>query len=225
MKSIKPDRKPDPQGSGKMVEEYWGPSLKMLGDFKFLDSLREYDKDSISPAIIKRIREKWVCPGVYGVLNEPTSLHTCTHSHTCIFLLLHLRTLLIRYCTNPDFNPDVIKSASAACEGLCRWVRAMEVYERIAKVVAPKKQALAEAEAELGTQMAKLNEKRKELKAVLDKLSALNSELEAMKKKKESLEANIDLCSKKLDRAEKLIGGLGGEKERWSEAARVLGVK
>ena len=41
--------------------------------------------------------------------------------------------------------------------------------------------------------------------------------------KKAQLEAQIDLCSKKLVRAEKLIGGLGGEKDRWSEAAKVLG--
>ena len=44
-----------------------------------------------------------------------------------------------------------------------------------------------------------------------------------MQSKKASLEANIDLCSKKLDRAEKLIGGLGGEKERWGKAAHDLG--
>lgn len=74
---------------------------------------------------------------------------------------------ICRYCTNPDFNPDVIKSASTACEGLCKWVRAMEVYDRVAKVVAPKKAKLAEAEAELSVQMAKLNEKRAELQAVL----------------------------------------------------------
>ena len=43
----------------------------------------------------------------------------------------------------------------------------MEVYDRVAKVVAPKKIALAEAEAELAVQMTKLNEKRAELKAVL----------------------------------------------------------
>jgi dynein heavy chain len=30
------------------------------------------------------------------------------------------------------------------------------------------------------------------------------------------------LCSKKLDRAQKLIGGLGGEKDRWSTAAADL---
>lgn len=58
MKNIKPERKPDPSGSGKMIEDYWAPSQKVLGDFKFLDSLKAYDKDNIPPAIIKKIREK-----------------------------------------------------------------------------------------------------------------------------------------------------------------------
>ena len=40
----------------------------------------------------------------------------------------------LRYVTNPDFDPNNIRSVSSACEGLCRWVRAMEVYERVAKV-------------------------------------------------------------------------------------------
>lgn len=44
-----------------------------------------------------------------------------------------------------------------------------------------------------------------------------------MTKKKQSLEKNINICTKKLERAEKLIGGLGGEKERWSHAAKDLG--
>ena len=58
-----------------------------------------------------------------------------------------------------------------------------------------------------------------------DKLQALNDEFEAMTQKKKDLEDNIDLCSKKLDRAEKLIGGLGGEKARWTSSAQVLGEK
>lgn len=49
---------------------------------------------------------------------------------------------------------------------------------------------------------------------VLDKVEALQAEFDAMNKKKIDLENNIDLCSKKLDRAEKLISGLGGEKDR-----------
>lgn len=34
----------------------------------------------------------------------------------------------------------------------------------------------------------------------------------------------VDNCGKKLIRAEKLIGGLGGEKSRWTEAAKNLQV-
>jgi len=185
MKVVKPERKPDPSGSGKMVEDYWGPSQKMLGDLRFLDSLKSYDKDNISPNIMKTIRSK--------------------------------------YITNKDFLPEVVRQASTACEGLCKWVRAMEVYDRVAKVVAPKKEKLKGAEAELKVQMDKLNEKRAELKEVTDKLQALNDELGKMREKKADLEKNIDLCSKKLDRAEKLIGGLGGEKTRWTETAISLG--
>ena len=56
MLSIKPERKPD--GSGKMVDDYWSSSQKLLGDMKFLDRLKQYDKDSIQPQIMKKIREK-----------------------------------------------------------------------------------------------------------------------------------------------------------------------
>jgi dynein heavy chain len=44
-----------------------------------------------------------------------------------------------------------------------------------------------------------------------------------MQQKKKELEDNIHQCEQKLIRAEKLIGGLGGEKDRWTESAKVLG--
>ncbi|XP_062847578.1 dynein axonemal heavy chain 3 [Trichomycterus rosablanca] len=187
MKGIKPERKPDPNGSGKMIEDYWGPSKKLLGDMKFLENLKAFDKDNIPAANIKKIREKFI--------------------------------------ENPEFQPSLIKSVSSACEGLCKWVRAMEVYERVAKVVAPKKERLREAEEELAAQMQTLSVKRAELKAVEDRLSALNDTFAAMMQKKKDLENNIEQCSQKLIRAEKLIGGLGGEKDRWTEAARLLGIR
>lgn len=58
MKGIKSERKPDPSGSGKMIEDYWGPSQKLLGDLKFLEGLKSYNKDVIDPAIMKKIRER-----------------------------------------------------------------------------------------------------------------------------------------------------------------------
>lgn len=57
MLAVKPERKPDPT-TGKMAEDYWGPSLKVLGDLRFLDKLKNYDKDNIQPAIMKKIRDK-----------------------------------------------------------------------------------------------------------------------------------------------------------------------
>ncbi len=89
----------------------------------------------------------------------------------------------------------------------------------------PQKEKLKEAEEELAVQMQMLAVKRAELKEVEDRLQALNDTFEGMIQKKKDLEANIELCSQKLIRAEKLIGGLGGEKDRWMEAARLLGIK
>ena len=71
-----------------------------------------------------------------------------------------------RYVTNPEFEPSLVKNASKACEGICKWVRALDIYDRVIKIVAPKKLKLAEAEAELDVQMTKLNQKRAELKMV-----------------------------------------------------------
>ncbi|KOB78676.1 hypothetical protein OBRU01_02040 [Operophtera brumata] len=179
----------------KPFDDFWGPSQKMLGDMKFLDGLRNYDKDNIPVATMKKIRDK-----------------------------------------------------------------AMDVYDRVIKVVAPKKAALAEAEGELQMQMNTLNIKRAQLQGVLDKpvfheadarraadrrtgrredaLDAtskgsagvalqhywltLNDEFSEMTRKKKGLEDEIDLCSTKLMRAEQLIGGLGGEKTRWTQLAKDL---
>ena len=68
----------------------------MMGDMRFLDSLREFDKDHIPAPIIKKIRAG--------------------------------------YTTNKEFDPAIIKNVSSACEGLCKWVRAVEVYDEVAKV-------------------------------------------------------------------------------------------
>lgn len=54
-----------------------------------------------------------------------------------LFVLLSshpLSFLFSRYVPNPDFKPEVIRSISTACEGLCKWVLAMDVYDRVAKV-------------------------------------------------------------------------------------------
>lgn len=56
----------------------------------------------------------------------------------------------------------------------------------------------------------------------MDKLAAMEADLQANTEKKVKLEGEVQLCSIKLERAEKLIGGLGGEKVRWTETAQRL---
>lgn len=55
LKDVKPDRIPNPGGVG-MVEDYWGPSKRVLGDLKFLESLINFDKDNINPKIIHKLQ-------------------------------------------------------------------------------------------------------------------------------------------------------------------------
>lgn len=117
-----------PQPDGRIADDYWKVSLKVLSDVKFLDSLLNFDKDNIPEKIIDRIRKD--------------------------------------YLTNENFDPDKIKSASTACEGLCKWIFAISAYDRVARIVAPKKKALAEAQAIYNAAMTELNIKREQLKEV-----------------------------------------------------------
>lgn len=73
------------------------------------------------------------------------------------------------YTDDSDFDPDKVKKGSVAAAGLCKWVHAMVVYNRVAKVVGPKRAALAEAESTLAQAMADLGEKQAMLKVILEK--------------------------------------------------------
>lgn len=59
MFGIKPDKIKDPEDPTKKIKDYWGPAKKqLLGDSKFLQKLKDYDKDNIEPKIVAKIRKK-----------------------------------------------------------------------------------------------------------------------------------------------------------------------
>ena len=180
-------RIPDPNDPSKRIMDFWGPSVKLLGDPNFITRLKTYDKDNISPKIIKEIQTK--------------------------------------YMTQETFNPVAAEKASKAAAGLCKWCFAMETYDRVAKVVGPKREELAVAEETLAITMKGLNEQKAALKLVEDDLQGLQDQLEGANKRKADLGAQVDLCGKKLVRAKQLIDGLGGEKSRWEEFVVELGAK
>ena len=126
------------------------------------------------------------------------------------------------YCRNPDFAPAKIAKASQAAEGFCKWVLAMEVYDRVAKQIEPKRAALAEAEEKLRRASEQLAAKKAQLAEVEALLSDLTTQLQLCNAKKQSLELQVTECSERLDRAEKLLGGLSTEKVRWEERVKTL---
>ena len=70
-----------PDDPTKKIDDWWGPAKTVLGDMKFLQKLKDYDRDNIDEKLIKKIRKKFAP-------------------------------------NNPDFQPDLIRKSSVACEGL-----------------------------------------------------------------------------------------------------------
>ncbi|XP_060531522.1 dynein axonemal heavy chain 12 [Cylas formicarius] len=183
IKGVKPDRVVD-VATGRTILDYWKPSVKILGDINFLQSLKDFDKDNIKPEYMAKLRKE--------------------------------------YITHKDFKPSVVAKASSAAEGLCKWIIAMDMYDKVYKIIAPKKAKLEQAEREFSEIMETLTEKRNEAKRLEAQLLELHEKLDDATRKQTELQDAVDLCNNKLIRAQKLIGGLGGEKTRWSAVAESL---
>jgi hypothetical protein len=71
-----------------------------------------------------------------------------------------------QYCSQQDFQPEIIGRVSLAAKSLCMWVRAMDVYGRIYRVVEPKKQRLNAAMTQLKEKQDALSDARNKLAEV-----------------------------------------------------------
>ncbi|XP_043393066.1 dynein axonemal heavy chain 2 isoform X2 [Chelonia mydas] len=126
------------------------------------------------------------------------------------------------YCSQPDFQPDIIGRVSLAAKSLCMWVRAMEMYGRIYRVVEPKRARMNAAMAQLAEKQASQAEAQEKLREVAEKLERLKQEYEEKLAQKEDLRKRSEEMEIKLDRADKLVSGLAGEKVRWEETVQGL---
>ncbi|XP_076145705.1 dynein axonemal heavy chain 2 [Alosa pseudoharengus] len=122
-----------------------------------------------------------------------------------------------QYCTQPDFQPEIIGRVSLAARSLCMWVRAMEVYGRIFRVVEPKRARLNAATSQLAEKQSALADSQAKLKEVGEKLEQLKCSYDEKLAQKEDLRRRSEDMELKLDRAGKLVTGLAGERVRWEE--------
>lgn len=94
--------------------------------------------------------------------------------------------------SDKSFEPKVVARASQAAEGLCKWVRAMVLYDHVAKIVAPKKAKLATAEHDYENTVAFLRERRQMLAELNAKLEVLRENLRETLARKIRLEDEVE---------------------------------
>ena len=122
-----------------------------------------------------------------------------------------------KYIKNDKFMPDTVGKVSKAAKSLCMWARAMDTYARVAKTVEPKKAKLKAASEQLAESQSMLKEKQAALQEVERKVAGLKAKLDETQRKSRQLEEQAADTEVKLERADKLVGGLGSEKTRWEE--------
>ena len=104
---------------------------------------------------------------------------------------------------------------SLAASALCLWVRSLEEYSKALKIVAPKRARKQYAEEQLKKKMAQLEELQVEFQKLVDKLADLNAKFDKTTADMAIYQAELNSLQIKIDRGEKLISGLSGEKTRW----------
>ncbi|XP_052061669.1 dynein axonemal heavy chain 8-like [Mytilus californianus] len=128
--------------------------------------------------------------------------------------------LLTPYISMEDYSFETAKKVCGNVAGLLSWTTAMAFFFGINKEVLPLKANLAIQESKLGIATAELNKAQAQLdekQAELDKVQAMYDA--AMAEKQELLE-DAESCRRRMSAASALIGGLGGEKIRWTEQSK-----
>jgi len=122
------------------------------------------------------------------------------------------------YTSRSDFTAENVKTKSSAAAALCTWVLAIELYANIFREVAPKREKLKAAMDKLCNAETQLKAAQEELSVVIAKVDELNEKYETSVGEKNALRQEAEDLENKLDRADKLVSGLSGERVRWEAA-------
>eukprot|EP00931_Biecheleriopsis_adriatica_P081368 TRINITY_DN5469_c0_g1_i1.p1 TRINITY_DN5469_c0_g1~~TRINITY_DN5469_c0_g1_i1.p1 ORF type:complete len:4656 (-),score=1282.68 TRINITY_DN5469_c0_g1_i1:88-14055(-) len=121
---------------------------------------------------------------------------------------------------HPVLEQALARKANVAAEGLCKFVGAMVMYHQASKIVKPKMDYLKVQEAKLDKARQELAAAEAELAKVQSEVDELDRQLQEAFAAKAALEANALAMKKRMDAANRLLNGLSGENDRWTEDAK-----
>uniref|UniRef100_A0A3P8V3P1 Dynein axonemal heavy chain 11 n=1 Tax=Cynoglossus semilaevis TaxID=244447 RepID=A0A3P8V3P1_CYNSE len=123
-----------------------------------------------------------------------------------------------QYLRNSEFHPDLVRTKSTAAAGLCAWtINTVKYYEIYCEVI-PKRQALAQVNAELEMATAKLLSVQRKLEDLDASVQSLTAQFEQATAEKISCQEEVARTNHTIELAHQLVRGLESEKERWSQA-------
>ena len=123
-----------------------------------------------------------------------------------------------KFTNKPDFNPTRVGNVSKAAGALCTWVCAIRLYCEVFRTVAPKKAALKKAMKSLRVKQEALAKSKAELQEVSEKVAALQAKFDEAVGNKNALRDEAEKLEAYLARAQQLVSGLAGERERWEKS-------
>ncbi|UJR33040.1 hypothetical protein I4U23_020499 [Adineta vaga] len=126
------------------------------------------------------------------------------------------------FINDSELVPEKLKAVSSAASALCIWIRAIESYARVYRIVQPKKERYQKAVSELNEKQNLLQESKNELSNIQNKIETLRLDYESKIKEKDILQRNADETAMFLDRATKLLDGVAEKRIIWDRTSKNL---
>ena len=126
------------------------------------------------------------------------------------------------FTNNPEFTIENMNNKSAAAGNLATWVVNIYGFNRIYVKVKPLMDSLEAAKASKAAADASLAAAQGKVAVVEEMLQKLENKLKDATEEKARVEAEAAACMDRLGLAERLVGGLSSENERWGNEIEKL---
>jgi dynein heavy chain len=126
------------------------------------------------------------------------------------------------FLANEVFDVKIMEGKSMAAANLCNWVVNIHRFNRIYVKVKPLMDSLEAARASKASAEASLKQAMDIVDAVNKKLGILGEKFQTATNEKAEVEAQAAAGKARLGLAERLVGGLSSENERWGKEIDIL---